>query len=383
MINLNKKLRLLRLVRQQTGKPDAVLEQILRAALAESNAEQLVLQILSGPKAPYGMVVNSNSSDVIHREEPIKDGEITEGLEQGHRKNKPFFHRGKWVLPIFDSRLVGYLSFSFSEKEPQFPLEKDVFRFYSELILLSLQKVRYQGQIETLTKSDFERELASHMVASNGMLRHQIANDLGLISWWLGSIKEMLGDPEQESKVKDVLSKIGEQIKIVMGLQERLKDGFPKPQSEEPKTFTVGALFRTLKERYKNLPDGIKLIVSALPDSETIYGTPSIVMGILSNLVDNSVQAMPSGGTISIETCTKKDRVQILVRDNGPGIPEAHREKIFDSFFTTKADGSGLGLWLSARMATQMNGSLTLEDVSDKGSTFVLNLPAVADVAMQ
>ncbi len=98
---------------------------------------------------------------------------------------------------------------------------------------------------------------------------------------------------------------------------------------------------------------------------------------VLVNLLQNAIDAAGKGGKVSIDVHLVQGEVEIEVRDNGPGIPEAIHAKIFDPFFTTKAVGTGTGLGLSIcyGIVTDLKGQLSFDTVEGQGTTFCLRLP--------
>jgi signal transduction histidine kinase len=115
-------------------------------------------------------------------------------------------------------------------------------------------------------------------------------------------------------------------------------------------------------------------------------GIPNILIDkeqikqVLMNFVLNAIQAMEDGGVVELSTrLFAKDGsqqfVQIGVRDSGVGIAVKDLENIFNPFFTTKKEGSGLGLSISHQIVQEHGGSVVVESKVDEGSTFVINLP--------
>ena len=101
---------------------------------------------------------------------------------------------------------------------------------------------------------------------------------------------------------------------------------------------------------------------------------------VLLNLVQNAVQAMPTGGQVTIETRRTHARTgqpvaEVVVRDTGPGIPAEILKKLFIPFFTTKKNGTGLGLPISQRIIKAHGGDLDVQSVEDLGATFLIRLP--------
>ncbi len=99
---------------------------------------------------------------------------------------------------------------------------------------------------------------------------------------------------------------------------------------------------------------------------------------VLENLMRNAADALEGQGIIEITLQNSTDGVEIIVADNGPGIDPANRERIFDLYFTTRRQGTGLGLSLTAQMVSSMGGHLVLDHepgVDGRGARFVIQLP--------
>lgn len=101
---------------------------------------------------------------------------------------------------------------------------------------------------------------------------------------------------------------------------------------------------------------------------------PQIVQ-VLINLLLNAVDASPPAGLVTIEAAREEDRVSIRVTDRGSRIPDEVRPHVFDAYYTTKENGSGLGLAVSREIAANHGGSLQFES-ENSGTTFILTLPA-------
>src|ERR1051326_4726251 len=95
------------------------------------------------------------------------------------------------------------------------------------------------------------------------------------------------------------------------------------------------------------------------------------------NIVLNGVQAMPNGGTLRLTVKREGDGALISVRDQGAGIPDNIRDKIFNLYFTTKSGGSGIGLAMASRVVQLHHGSVEFSTIIDHGTTFYLRFPLV------
>ena len=98
---------------------------------------------------------------------------------------------------------------------------------------------------------------------------------------------------------------------------------------------------------------------------------------VLHNLVNNAFQAtQQANGKVTLCAATKGDLLEITVSDNGTGIAPAHLAMIFEPYYTTKEEGTGLGLALSKRIAEEHQGTLTVESTRGVGSSFTIRVPA-------
>lgn len=95
----------------------------------------------------------------------------------------------------------------------------------------------------------------------------------------------------------------------------------------------------------------------------------------LLNIVLNAADAMPDGGTLTIEIAHAPPWATVLVRDTGTGIGEEDRPRIFDPFFSTKPKGTGLGLAITRRVVREHGGEIDFNSTLGQGTTFTLRLP--------
>jgi signal transduction histidine kinase len=121
-----------------------------------------------------------------------------------------------------------------------------------------------------------------------------------------------------------------------------------------------------------------RLHVHVSRDAEWVRGNPIVIEQIFVNLLLNAAEAAPGHRSVVVNARTDEDvgherRVSVRVHDDGPGVPEALREAIFSPFFTTKAEGSGLGLTSAREAAESQEGDLLLEP-SARGACFVVQL---------
>jgi CheY-like chemotaxis protein/anti-sigma regulatory factor (Ser/Thr protein kinase) len=122
---------------------------------------------------------------------------------------------------------------------------------------------------------------------------------------------------------------------------------------------------------------GIKYVIEKqLSPVPAVLGSAAEMREVLTNLINNALDAMPDGGTISIQTYVDKNQVCMLVGDSGSGMPRHIMERIFDPFFTTKGPQStGLGMSVSYGIVTRHQGTISVDSDEGKGTTFTIRLP--------
>jgi two-component system sensor histidine kinase ChvG len=134
----------------------------------------------------------------------------------------------------------------------------------------------------------------------------------------------------------------------------------------------------------RGLNAGRKLVIEREKRPARVLGVPLRLERVLENLLDNAVSFSPPDGTVSIGLRREDDRVLLTVCDEGPGIPESEREKVFARFHTSRpetegfGDHSGLGLAIARTIAEAHDGSLTVASRPDgkAGACLILELPA-------
>jgi PAS domain S-box-containing protein len=113
----------------------------------------------------------------------------------------------------------------------------------------------------------------------------------------------------------------------------------------------------------------------AAPDALPVRIDVDLVKQAVLNIVLNGVQAMPNGGTLRLTVKREGEGALISVRDQGAGIPDNIRDKIFNLYFTTKSGGSGIGLAMAYRVVQLHHGSVEFSTIIDHGTTFHLRFP--------
>ncbi len=218
-------------------------------------------------------------------------------------------------------------------------------------------------------------------------IAHEINNPLAVINEIAGWVRVVVEeaktlDEKDRKELNDAVDHIIEQTKRGRAITHQLlgfsRDSAPEKTSVDLHELireTVGFLQPELK--YKNID-----IVYEF-DRKPIHVTtdPRMLEQVLVNLVTNAVHAIsenPDGkGTIQLQARTKGNYAEVAISDNGPGIKEENREKIFNLFFTTKPPGigTGLGLPICQNIMKKLRGKITFETQVGVGTTFKISIP--------
>ncbi|MGZ4883223.1 MAG: GAF domain-containing protein, partial [Halobacteriota archaeon] len=179
-------------------------------------------------------------------------------------------------------------------------------------------------------------------------------------------------DTDDWGKEQALFDRISEQIyymdKIVADLQDYARELNPEREALSVRTLIDDVL--------QSLPhaNGTVNVHVDLPDL-TIWAEPHLMHRVFSNLILNATQAMPDGGTLTIDAKAADGSVAICVSDTGVGIPAAMRAKIFSPLVTGKAKGTGLGLAVVKRIVEAHDGTVEFESEEGSGTTFTVTLP--------
>jgi two-component system, NtrC family, nitrogen regulation sensor histidine kinase NtrY len=138
----------------------------------------------------------------------------------------------------------------------------------------------------------------------------------------------------------------------------------------------LGAVVHQVANLYANVKRGVMVSADVPEALPLVKADAEQVKRALINLVDNAVAATSGGGHVRIVAGVEGGRARLAVEDDGAGIPEAERERVFDPAYSTKARGSGLGLAIVARIAAEHAGRVRVEENVPHGCRFLLEWPA-------
>jgi two-component system, NtrC family, sensor histidine kinase HydH len=120
---------------------------------------------------------------------------------------------------------------------------------------------------------------------------------------------------------------------------------------------------------------GISITLGLAEDLPRVQVDPDKLSQVLLNLLLNALQAMPDGGELSVRTTREGRMLVIAITDSGIGISPENLQRVFDPYFTTKSDGTGLGLAMSAKIVEEHGGTITISSVPDDHTEVRVLLP--------
>jgi signal transduction histidine kinase len=259
---------------------------------------------------------------------------------------------------------------------------------------LSEQSRQLRQALDTLTEKtrevfDIEEQLRrSDRLAVLGQLSaglaHEIRNPLGSIRGAAEILSDRDVSVEQRESFCRVLIEETERLDRVLG--DFLSYTRSKRQQEEgPTTCDLkSALGKSLDLLSKEATARQIATTVSVPDEPVrIAIEETMLQQVFLNILLNSVQAMPNGGSIDIvaQADGGSGTAQIAISDTGPGIPAEHLEHIFDPFFTTKPQGSGLGLSIVEKILDNHHATIRADAAAHPGARFVMTLPLAPHAA--
>ena len=235
------------------------------------------------------------------------------------------------------------------------------------------EEKRFQAQMQRADRLAAVGELAAGIA-------HEVNNALTAI---FGQTEMEPDDHRDAAELRHALSRVDAQARRIYDIVQGVL-GFARPRPPTPASIDLAALTAKTLElvRHDLARQGVRLETEFAADLPPAQADPQQLQQVLLNLFGNAIQAM-AGRTdawLRVEVRSAGEQLAVRVSDAGPGIPPEVLTRIFDPFFSTKAEGSGLGLSVSYAIARAHGGDLRAESPPGHGATFTLLLPVAAAV---
>lgn len=229
---------------------------------------------------------------------------------------------------------------------------------------------RLKNQTYLLQKN--EREEAWKEMAKQ--VAHEINNPLTPLRLTVQNFQRKYkeDDPDNPKKVKMLTESVVHQIDIISSITKSFSDFAKMPANMD----TMIDIVETIRRSVDIFPASVVEFTTNTPYLE--YKMDSLYLTrIVTNIIKNGIQAIPNGHNkkIKVDLLDSSNHFTISISDNGDGIPEDLKDKIFEANFTTKATGSGLGLSMVKKIVEDYKGKIWFDTEINKGTTFFVKFP--------
>ena len=235
-------------------------------------------------------------------------------------------------------------------------------------------------------KATQEQLVQSERLAVLGQLAggvgHELRNPLGVIANAVYLLRQVLAEQEPD------LEAIEEYLDIMNGEVRRAEQivvdllNFARARPVLRQQLSLPEVVNDVLVGHPT-PAGIEIVTEIPADLPAVICDSNQLDIVLGNVIQNGLQAMPDGGSLTLRAAVSEDYVAVAVGDTGVGIPPEQQAKIFEPLFTTKARGIGLGLALSKRLIEANGGRIEFESQVGLGSEFVIYVPIAGKEAQE
>ncbi len=234
------------------------------------------------------------------------------------------------------------------------------------------------SQIRALEREIKQKEkLAAVGILAAGVA-HEIRNPLSSIKGYATYFSSLF-DPESDNKkAANIMAEEVDRVNRVISELLEFARPIPLELKETPIFELVDKALRLIK--YEADPANIKIVSTIEPDLPGVAVDKDRLTQVLLNIFINAIQAMKTGGTLTVNVKTKGNLLLFEVSDTGSGVSSEDQANIFNPYFTTKKQGTGLGLAIAFKIIEGHGGTITIDSVKDKGTTFLISIPINKDM---
>ena len=256
--------------------------------------------------------------------------------------------------------------------------------FMRTLTLRRAEIERQHLQLQDMTRDVLRNEQMAAVGQMSSTISHQILQKVGLIGLQCDVLRESLEDqsiPPQDC-LRDVNEQAAQLDAAITDLNTTLSDLliFSRDFALHREMYSLDGLLREVSHEVQAVAD-----VQNGRDRRIVYEVSGEILPLaidrikmkqaLLNVLTNAVEASPPGGEVRVHLRQQSGAVRLTVQDQGAGIPEADRERIFSPFFSTKETGSGLGLPFAQKIIELHGGHIQAGNNPAGGATFVIEMP--------
>ncbi len=319
----------------------------------------------------------NQGAQVLFCQEQQEDSQLTQELSELH--NAGF----SLALPLRGiNKLIGVI-FIGQRKDGGFFREHDIslLATLANQAALALSNslqytslVKSKEQLETLFSKVVQTEKMAALGEISATLAHEIKNPLAIIRSSAQYLAEDKPEPEiHHEMLQYIIDEVDGLNEIIGNILDLARYKNPRLKSIDLEQYIPLLCNQWINSDEHNPDVHITwLVANGLP---LLYADPQQLRQVLLNVIQNSEDAMDTGGNLSLKVEKEQQFAMFYLQDDGRGIPEEHTENLFKKFFTTKKNGLGLGLSVCEQIVRAHQGSITIRNRQKRGTEVLIRLP--------
>ncbi|UFJ41735.1 PAS domain S-box protein [Brevibacillus humidisoli] len=264
-------------------------------------------------------------------------------------------------------------------------------RMYSSLfpgeeneIIGAITVIRDVSEMKVLEEYAKQNERLASLGQLTAGIAHEIKNPLSIILAAAEAIKLECSDQQAEHTLvaeltDDIMDSAERMNQLLADFLKLSKNETDFKKEPVQLTDVLDELLHLLRKKFND--QGITVVRRYAADTATIYGDRNRLTQVFLNILLNSIQAMESDGTLTIQTRDAGQHWEVVIEDSGKGIPASKLPWIFNPFFSAKREGTGLGLSIAHEIVLQHDGKLYATSEEGKGTCMYVQIPK-AEVSM-
>jgi len=295
------------------------------------------------------------------------------------------------VPMIAENKVIGVITLLNDEQENAYsPDDLEVLQILTAQAATAIENARLYEQVlqqvahlEAANRRIAETQdmLTRSIIATDFV--HRLNNLAGTIPIWVDMISEELQkEPCNSEEIGNYLGNISSDTDKLLRAAEQLKISYRETTIDM--VFVLQSMLRQVRIQYHNeMKAGhLRIIEQVQPDLHKIWGRSPILANVIYNVISNALEAIfeKGDGTLTVTAMNDVDIrrsgvVRITIADTGVGIPNEDLSRIFATFFSTKGEGRGYGLWRTKSVIENLGGRIDAESEEGVGSVFTILLP--------
>ncbi|MBI4356087.1 MAG: GAF domain-containing protein [Candidatus Omnitrophica bacterium] len=304
--------------------------------------------------------------------------------------------RASLAIPSFaDQRLLGFLVLGQKTSGQIYSTDDlSVFSTLANQAALAIENAQFFDELKVAQAQLFQAEKLTIVGQMASGMAHEIRNPLTIISTecqlYLDRLKHRSPQSEAEQQMVAEIQKVHESVieectRASTIIEQILKHSRPTRGAKAPVELTAAMEEALALARYTHTTGTVTVVKQYAADKLLVEGFATQIAEVLVNLILNAHQAMEraGGGTLTLMTRRQGPNAEAVVTDTGPGIAPENLKRLFEPFFTTRHEGTGLGLFICHRIIRDHKGQIEVQSEVGQGTTFTVKLPVSTGAATE